>query len=90
MKVRQARIQSTRTGADRAEQGTGRIYRGKCPKKADVSLIVSDKDMVQLALGQMSPQKAFLTGKIKVKGNLMLGLRMNDLLSTEVAKLSKL
>lgn len=88
--------------------------------------------MVQLALGQLSPQKAFLTGKIKVKGNLvsrfdflalfvsadipfvlkMLGLRvntcipkegrqgpslttlsrsqMNDLLSTEVAKLSKL
>ncbi|GAA93586.1 uncharacterized protein L969DRAFT_95768 [Mixia osmundae IAM 14324] len=68
----------------------GRIFKGKSPKKADVVLQVKDKDMVALALGQSSPQRMFLAGKLKVKGNLMLGLRMNDVLASEVAKLSKL
>lgn len=87
--------------------------------KPDVTLIVSDKvlprvrvekpadvaqDMVALALGQLSPQKAFLQGKVRVrracssaiaelvqvKGNLLKGLSMNQVLNAEVGKLSKL
>lgn len=65
--------------------------------KPDVTVSVSDKDMVALSTGKMNvsrdadeaamrtrltfslplhqPQAAFLRGKLKVKGNLMLGLR---------------
>lgn len=46
--------------------------------------------MVQLATGQLNPQLAFLRGKIKVKGNIMLGLKMQTVLQQEVGKMSKL
>lgn len=48
------------------------------------------QDMVRLATGQMNPQAAFLKGKIKVKGNVMLGLRCQSLLMKEVSKMSRL
>lgn len=57
--------------------------------KPDVVLRVTDKDMVALATGKMNPQMAFMKGKIKVKGNIMLGLRLNTVLSKEVAKMSR-
>ena len=57
--------------------------------KPDVVLRVSDKDMVALSTGKMNPQMAFMKGKIKVKGNVMLGLRMQTVLMKEVAKMGK-
>lgn len=40
--------------------------------KADVTIAVSDKDFVSLATGKLNGQKAFMAGKIKVKGQMML------------------
>lgn len=38
----------------------------------DCSIICDDKDFFKLASGQMNPQKAILTGKLKVRGNFLL------------------
>ncbi|KDN44937.1 sterol-binding-like protein [Tilletiaria anomala UBC 951] len=57
--------------------------------KPDVTLRVADKDMVALATGKMNPQMAFMKGRIKVKGNVMLGLRMQTVLMKEVAKMGR-
>lgn len=38
----------------------------------DCSIICDDQDFFKLASGQMNPQKAILTGKLKVRGNFLL------------------
>lgn len=48
----------------------------KAPRKPDVTIRVADKDMVDLAMGKAMPQAMFLKGRLKVKGNLMLGLKV--------------
>ncbi|GAK63708.1 sterol-binding protein [Moesziomyces antarcticus] len=69
----------------------GTIIRGPGPAKPkpDCILTINDRDMIRIALGQMSPQAAFMKGKVKVKGNIMLGLRMQTVLMNEVKKMSR-
>ncbi|CBQ72075.1 conserved hypothetical protein [Sporisorium reilianum SRZ2] len=69
----------------------GSIVKGPGPAKPkpDCTLTISDRDMIRIALGQMSPQVAFMKGKVKVKGNIMLGLRMQTVLMNEVKKMSR-
>ncbi|XP_018394175.1 PREDICTED: peroxisomal multifunctional enzyme type 2 isoform X2 [Cyphomyrmex costatus] len=66
----------------------GEVHKGK-PKsgKADATLTVEDKDMVQIALGKLSPQLAFMRGKLKITGNIMLTQKLKSLMETNKAKL---
>ncbi|KAG1899350.1 sterol-binding-like protein, partial [Suillus fuscotomentosus] len=54
----------------------GVILKGLASPKADVTLIMSDDTFSQLASGKMDGQKAFLTGKLKAKGNIMLATKL--------------
>ncbi|XP_011881412.1 PREDICTED: peroxisomal multifunctional enzyme type 2-like [Vollenhovia emeryi] len=66
----------------------GEVYKGK-PKsgKADATLIVDDKDMVDIALGKLNPQLAFMRGKLKITGNIMLTQKLKSVMETHKAKL---
>ncbi|XP_045501947.1 peroxisomal multifunctional enzyme type 2 [Colias croceus] len=59
------------------------VYEGE-PKtgKADTTITVSDDDLIEIASGQLSPQTAFLKGKIKISGNLMLAQKLGPLLKS--------
>lgn len=52
---------------------TGTVGKGLAPegKKAAVTLILSDKDFGQLVAGKANAQKLFMSGKLKVKGDVM-------------------
>ncbi|XP_046555171.1 peroxisomal multifunctional enzyme type 2-like [Haliotis rubra] len=65
----------------------GDIYRGK-PKsgKAECTLTVSDDNIMDLVTGKLAPPQAFMAGKLKVKGNIMLAQKLGVLFN-EQAKL---
>ncbi|KAG8830017.1 hypothetical protein FRC17_005586 [Serendipita sp. 399] len=64
----------------------GTIYKGPAKGKADVTIIVSDETFVQLAEGKLDGQKAFMTGKLKTKGNMMLATKLGPVLATAKPK----
>jgi len=66
---------------------TGMVHKGSAKPKADVTLILSDETLVDLASGKSNGQKAYMTGKLKVKGNLMLATKLDSLISMKKAKL---
>jgi putative sterol carrier protein len=48
--------------------------------KPDVTIILSDDTFVDIANGKLTGQKAFMTGALKTKGNMMLATKLDGLL----------
>lgn len=57
------------------------------PVKPDVTFIVKDEDVVELITGEINPQKAFFTGKVKIQGNMGLALKLTELQKTAAKKI---
>ncbi|CAI5787101.1 peroxisomal multifunctional enzyme type 2 [Podarcis lilfordi] len=68
------------------KNGSGEVYQGPARGKADTIFSLSDDDFVDLVLGKINPQKAFISGKLKVKGNIMLSQKLGTILQ-QYAKL---
>ncbi|GHJ88073.1 hypothetical protein NliqN6_4475 [Naganishia liquefaciens] len=64
----------------------GEVTKGAA-KKADCTISMSDDTFAQLADGKQNAQKLFMTGGLKVKGNIMLATKLDSLLKTAKAKL---
>lgn len=60
----------------------GEVYAGppKSGVKPNVTLTLEDTDMADLGAGKLNPQKAFMSGKLKVTGNVMLTQKLQPLL----------
>ncbi|CAG5125521.1 unnamed protein product [Candidula unifasciata] len=60
----------------------GEIYQGQ-PRsgKADCTLTLSDENFVDLVSGKLDPQKAFLGGKLKISGNIVLAQKLSSIFS---------
>jgi putative sterol carrier protein len=58
------------------------VGKGVAPegKKAAVTLLLSDKDFGQLVQGKANAQKLFMSGKLKVKGDVMKATKMEGVL----------
>ena len=68
------------------KNGTGSITGADNTSKSDVALSLSDDDFVKLMTGKLDAQKAFMSGAIKFKGNLMLAQKL-QLLKPATSKL---
>ncbi|KAL0564039.1 hypothetical protein V5O48_018017 [Marasmius crinis-equi] len=66
---------------------TGTVTKAPAKPKADVTIQCDDSTFVALSNGELNGQKAFMTGKIKVKGNVMLATKLDTVLKTAKAKL---
>ncbi|XP_043589762.1 peroxisomal multifunctional enzyme type 2 isoform X1 [Bombus pyrosoma] len=66
----------------------GEVYRGN-PKSGnpDTTLTLEDADMMEIALGKLTPQMAFMRGKIKITGNIMLTQKLTSLIKASRSKL---
>ncbi|CDS09147.1 Putative Sterol binding protein [Lichtheimia ramosa] len=56
----------------------GKVTRGKGGVKPDAILTLKDDDFVQLATGKLNGQKAYMSGKLKVKGQIMLAMKLDN------------
>lgn len=65
------------------KSGDGEVGKGEASPKADCSITVADKDLVALAGGKLNPMKAFMSGKLKIKGNIMLAQKLQALFEAQ-------
>ncbi|KAH9013516.1 sterol-binding-like protein [Lactarius hengduanensis] len=64
---------------------TGTVKKGEAKSlglKPDVTIILSDETFVDLAEGKTTGQKAFMTGALKTKGNMMLATKLDGVLKS--------
>ena len=58
----------------------GSVYAGAA-EKADCTISMADEDFVGLATGDLNPTTAFMKGKIKIKGDMSLALKLQKILA---------
>ncbi|NXT15274.1 HSDL2 protein, partial [Prunella fulvescens] len=60
---------------------------GKPPETADVVMSMSSADFVKMFTGKLKPTLAFMTGRLKIKGNMALAIKLEKMLSQLNSKL---
>ncbi|KAL6051986.1 sterol carrier protein 2 [Balamuthia mandrillaris] len=68
----------TRSWTVDLKNGAGSVREGD-GAKADCTVSLSDSDFADLFAGKLDPQSAFMTGKLKVQGNMALAMKLNHL-----------
>ncbi|XP_004836212.1 peroxisomal multifunctional enzyme type 2 isoform X2 [Heterocephalus glaber] len=59
---------------------SGKVYQGPAEGSADTTIIISDEDFMEVVLGKLDPQKAFFSGRLKARGNIMLSQKLQMIL----------
>lgn len=62
------------------KNGNGQIRAGDKDSKADVTLTVGDDDFVLICSGKLNAQQAFMKGKLQLKGNMGLAMKLEPIL----------
>jgi len=68
---------------------TGAVKKGEAKAlglKPDVTIVLSDETFVDIADGKTTGQKAFMTGALKTKGNMMLATKLDGVLKSTKGK----
>lgn len=64
-----------------------KVYKGSPEGKAQTTMTVSDEDFLLLSQGKLNPQVAFMKGKLKITGNIMLAQKLTPILKANASKL---
>ncbi|KAL9605450.1 MAG: hypothetical protein Q9179_001362 [Wetmoreana sp. 5 TL-2023] len=66
----------------------GAVGKGEAPegKKADVTLSLSDEDFGKMVAGKTQAQRLFMSGKLKIKGDVMKATKMEPVLKKAQTK----
>ena len=68
------------------KNGNGKITKGK-EGRADATFVMLDSDFMKLINGKLKGQDAFMTGKMKIKGNMAKALKFTPDVLPKEAKL---
>lgn len=64
--------------AFKVENQTCQLIKGGV-EKPDLVMIMSDQTWIAIAEGKLDPMQAFMQGKVKTQGDMMLAMRVNNL-----------
>jgi putative sterol carrier protein len=71
------------------KNNNGSVTVGASSTKADIVMNLADEDFVSLSQGKASGQKLFMSGKLKLQGQMMLATKLDSVLK-KIAPKSKL
>ena len=71
------------------KKGSGKMTKGK-EGKPDLTITVSDADFASMADGKLNAQAAFMSGKLKIKGNMGLAVKLGPIIDDARPKMAKL
>jgi 3-hydroxyacyl-CoA dehydrogenase/3a,7a,12a-trihydroxy-5b-cholest-24-enoyl-CoA hydratase len=57
-----------------------KVYEGAPEGKPSTTLTIADEDFMLMAQGKLQPQAAFMKGKLKITGNIMLAQKLAPIL----------
>ncbi|XP_040929212.1 hydroxysteroid dehydrogenase-like protein 2 isoform X3 [Betta splendens] len=63
------------------KSGSGSAGQGQPPVKADVVMAMDSADFSKMFLGQLKPTMAFMSGKLRIKGDMTLAIKLEKLMS---------
>jgi len=63
------------------KNGSGSVGESDSGANADCAISIKDGDFVLLMSGKLNPQQAFMQGKLKIQGNMMLAQKLSLLMS---------
>lgn len=66
------------------KNGKGQVGQGK-NEKAECTLTTNDDDFVGMMTGKLNSQQLFMQGKLKIKGNMALAMKLREF-QTQIAK----
>uniref|UniRef100_A0A668UUT5 Hydroxysteroid dehydrogenase-like protein 2 n=1 Tax=Oreochromis aureus TaxID=47969 RepID=A0A668UUT5_OREAU len=61
--------------------GSGSVGQGEPPAKADVVMKMDSSDFSKMFSGQLKPTMAFMSGKLKIKGDMTLAIKLEKLMN---------
>jgi putative sterol carrier protein len=67
--------------AFKIDNGQGELVPGGV-EKPDITITVSDQDWLSIIEGTLDAMNAFMTGKVKITGDMMLAMRLQQLFPT--------
>ncbi|XP_063321000.1 hydroxysteroid dehydrogenase-like protein 2 [Pelmatolapia mariae] len=61
--------------------GSGSVGQGEPPAKADVVMKMDSSDFSEMFSGKLKPTMAFMSGKLKIKGDMTLAIKLEKLMN---------
>lgn len=69
------------------KNGTGKVGKGKAPTNVDATLTMDSKHFFDMFAGKLKPASAFMTGKLKISGDLQKAMKLEKLMGGLKSKL---
>jgi len=69
------------------KSGTGKLGKGPPPSEAGCTMTMDSDDFVKMFAGNLKPTTAFMMGKLKIKGDMGLAMKLEKLMGKMRANL---